>query len=163
MPSDPNLHRLSVNGILKFRIKELLCTFISFSLVLATAAGLSSSPASAAYSLTRTSLYCRIRELWNKEPKIKKIKMGKWNRTNVYDYKGQKVPFSKKAVVCGSVSALIWLSVYGSLFVLGMLIRIRIQEQGRWPKIKKINLISSLSKRLLYLRKYILWPITYIK
>jgi hypothetical protein len=49
---------------------------MSFSLVLATAAGLCCSPSSAAYSLTSTSLYCRIRELWNQEPKIRKRKLG---------------------------------------------------------------------------------------
>jgi hypothetical protein len=70
---------------------------MSFSLVLATVAGLSCSPSSAAYSLTRTSLYCRIRELWNKEPKIIKEKRGKLNRTNVYDYKKTKRPVLKNS------------------------------------------------------------------
>ncbi len=42
-------------------------------------------------------------------------------------------------------------------------IRIRVRAQGYFPKFTKIIMISSLSKRLLYLRRYVLWPITCIK
>jgi hypothetical protein len=53
---------------------------------------------------------------------------------------------------CGSGSALIWLSWT------------RIQEHGNWPKLTKtLNLVSCLSKRLLYLRsrRHVFGPITY--
>ncbi len=51
-----------------------------------------------------------------------------------------------------------WLGSPGSKSVFGM--RVRIQEQGNWPKFT-----SSLSKRLLlrYRQRYVLWHITYIK
>ncbi len=60
---------------------------------------------------------------------------------------------------CGSGSALIWQSW----------IRIRIwnadPDLGAWKliKIKKTNLAYCLSKRLMYLRTYVFWPVTYFK
>ncbi len=46
----------------------------------------------------------------------------------------------------------------GSVSVLG--ICIRIQEHGNWPKFTNKPLVSCLSKRLSYLRRYVCWPTT---
>ncbi len=110
----------------------LLCTFMSFSLVLATASGLSCSPSSTAYSLTRTSLYCRIRELWNKEPKIRKRKKGVSEKERMSTItKRQKGLFLK---------AVLWIRIRNDL-ALCIQIRIRIgnADLNSDPGARKLN------------------------
>jgi hypothetical protein len=59
----------------------------------------------------------------------------------------------------------IWFVFPGSGSVFEMRIRVRIQKQRRWSKFtNKPDLqVPTFSKRILYLRRYVLWPVTYIK